>query len=70
MRTLTQEIEKHINKLINPLKAEDELLKALKVKLTKKELKRLMKKLNEKRMPTMVYQTQPPKERKNDTNPW
>jgi len=41
MRTLTQEIEKHVNKLINPLKAEDELLKALKVKLTKKELKLL-----------------------------
>jgi Ca-activated chloride channel family protein len=41
-----------------------------KEKLTKKELKRLMKKLNEKRMPTMMYQTKPPKERKNDTNPW
>jgi len=41
MRTLTQEIEKHINKLVNPLKEEDELLKVLKVKLTKKELKLL-----------------------------
>ena len=35
------EIEKHINKLINPLKQEDELLESLKVKLTKKELKLL-----------------------------
>jgi len=35
------EIEKHINKLVNPLKAEDELLATLKVKLTKKELKLL-----------------------------
>ena len=35
------EIEKHINKLVNPLKDEDELLESLKVKLTKKELKLL-----------------------------
>ena len=41
MSTLNQEIEKHIKKLVNPLKAEDELIAVLKVKLTKKELKLL-----------------------------
>lgn len=41
MSKLSEEIEKHIKKLINPLKEEDELLKALKAKLTKKELKLL-----------------------------
>ena len=41
MLTLSIEIEKHIKKLVNPLKDEDELLKSLKVKLTKKELKLL-----------------------------
>ncbi len=35
------EIEKHIKKLVNPLKNEDELLESLKLKLTKKELKLL-----------------------------
>jgi len=39
--TLSIEIEKHINKLVNPLKNEDELLSSLKIKLTKKELKLL-----------------------------
>jgi len=38
---LTQEIEKHIKKMVNPLLAEDTLLPILKVKLTKKELKLL-----------------------------
>ncbi|PHS39179.1 MAG: hypothetical protein COB07_07005 [Sulfurovum sp.] len=41
MSTLNQEIEKHIKKLVNPLKAPEELLSVLKVKLTKKELKLL-----------------------------
>lgn len=41
MSTLSTEIEKHIKKLVNPLKDEDELLEVLKVKLTKKELKLL-----------------------------
>jgi len=41
LATLNQEIEKHIKKLVNPLKEEDELLSVLKVKLTKKELKML-----------------------------
>ncbi len=41
MNTLQQEIEKHIRKLVNPLKEEEELLSALKAKLTKKELKLL-----------------------------
>lgn len=41
MSTLNQEIEKHIKKLINPLKDPEELRKVLKVKLTKKELKLL-----------------------------
>lgn len=41
MLTLSIEIEKHINKLVNPLKSEDELLESLKLKLTKKELKLL-----------------------------
>jgi len=39
--TLNMEIEKHINKLVNPLKEGDELKEALKLKLTKKELKLL-----------------------------
>jgi len=39
--TLSTEIEKHIKKLINPLKNEDALLETLKLKLTKKELKLL-----------------------------
>ncbi len=34
-------IEKHIKKLVHPLKEDEELLAALKVKLTKKELKLL-----------------------------
>jgi len=41
LRTLQEEIEKHIKKLIHPLKEEDELREALKLKLTKKELKLL-----------------------------
>ncbi|MCF6243778.1 MAG: hypothetical protein L3J43_01930 [Sulfurovum sp.] len=41
MLTLSTEIEKHIKKLVNPLKDEDELKEALKLKLTKKELKLL-----------------------------
>ncbi len=41
MSTLNQEIEKHIKKLVNPLKEHEELLAVLKVKLTKKELKLL-----------------------------
>ena len=41
MLTLSIEIEKHIKKLVNPLKDEDALLESLKLKLTKKELKLL-----------------------------
>ena len=41
MLTLNIEIEKHIKKLVNPLKSEESLLEALKLKLTKKELKLL-----------------------------
>lgn len=41
MSTLHEEIEKHIKKLVYPLKEEDELLEVLKVKLTKKEFKLL-----------------------------
>ena len=41
MSTLNQEIEKHIKKLIHPLKDPEELLAVLKLKLTKKELKLL-----------------------------
>ena len=41
MLTLNIEIEKHIKKLVNPLKDEDTLLEVLKLKLTKKELKLL-----------------------------
>jgi len=39
--TLSTEIEKHIKKLVNPLKDGDDLKEALKLKLTKKELKLL-----------------------------
>jgi hypothetical protein len=45
--TLSQEIEKHIKKLIHPLKEEEELIDVLKVKLTKKELKLLKAWANE-----------------------
>jgi len=41
LSTLTHEIEKHIKKLVNPLKDDDELKAVLKLKLTKKELKLL-----------------------------
>ena len=41
MNSLQKEIEKHIKKLVHPLKPEEELLPALKAKLTKKELKLL-----------------------------
>jgi DNA-binding NarL/FixJ family response regulator len=41
LSTLSTEIEKHIKKLVNPLKDEDELKEVLKLKLTKKELKLL-----------------------------
>jgi hypothetical protein len=41
LSTLNQEIEKHIKKLVNPLKDPEELLAVLKIKLTKKELKML-----------------------------
>ena len=44
---LTDEVEKHIRKLINPLKEEDELKKILKIKLTKKEFKVLSAWANE-----------------------
>ena len=41
MLTLNIEIEKHIKKLVNPLKDEVALKEVLKLKLTKKELKLL-----------------------------
>ena len=41
MFTLNTEIEKHIKKLVNPLKEGDELKEILKLKFTKKELKLL-----------------------------
>ena len=41
MLTLSTEIEIHIKKLVNPLKDGDDLKEALKLKLTKKELKLL-----------------------------
>jgi len=47
LSTLNQEIEKHIKKLVNPLKDEEELLAVLKVKLTKRELKLLKSWANE-----------------------
>jgi len=41
LATLNEEIEKHIKKLVYPLKEPEELLEVLKVKLTKKEFKLL-----------------------------
>jgi len=41
LSTLSTEIEKHIKKLVHPLKDEEELNTVLKLKLTKKELKLL-----------------------------
>jgi len=42
MNTLQEEVTKHINKLIHPLKEEAELKASLKIKLTKKEYKLLL----------------------------
>jgi hypothetical protein len=39
--TLQEEVTKHINKLVHPLREEEALREALKVKLTKKEFKLL-----------------------------
>lgn len=39
MSNLVQEVQKHIRKLILPLKVEEELREVLKVRLTKKEFK-------------------------------
>ena len=39
-------------------------------RLTQKELKRLMKKLNEQKMPTMMYQVTPPTGVRHDQKPW
>ena len=39
--TLQEEVQKHINKLVRPLKEEEELKEVLKIKLTKKEFKLL-----------------------------
>ena len=50
MSKLTQEIEKHIKKMVNPLIEEEKLLPILKVKLTKKELKLLKSWSEEKTM--------------------
>ncbi len=41
MATLEETLKTHINKLVHPLKEEEELRMALKAKLTKKELKLL-----------------------------
>ncbi len=41
MATLEETLRTHINKLVHPLKEEEELKLALKAKLTKKELKLL-----------------------------
>ena len=41
MATLQEEVQKHINKLVRPLKEEEELKEVLKIKLTKKEFKLL-----------------------------
>ncbi|MCF6206418.1 MAG: hypothetical protein L3J47_05950 [Sulfurovum sp.] len=41
MKTLQEEVTRHIKKLVRPLKDETELKEVLKVKLTKKEFKLL-----------------------------
>ena len=51
---LMDEVERHIRKLINPLKDEDELRAVLKVKLTKKEFKVLSAWANEDDMTTLL----------------
>jgi len=47
LSTINEEIEKHIKKLVRPLKEEKELTEVLKVKLTKKEFKLLKSWANE-----------------------
>jgi len=54
--TLRTEIEKHIKKLVHPLKEEKELLALLKLKLTKKELK-LLKLWSEQNTSTQIQAT-------------
>ena len=51
---LVDEVEKHVRKLISPLKNEDELKKILKVKLTKKEFKVLSAWANEDNMKPLL----------------
>jgi hypothetical protein len=51
---LMDEVEKHIRKLIKPLKDEDELKRVLKVKLTKKEFKVLNAWANDDDMKTLL----------------
>jgi hypothetical protein len=51
---LMDEVERHIRKLIRPLKDEDELRKVLKVKLTKKEFKVLNAWANDDDMKTLL----------------
>lgn len=47
MRTLTEELEKNIKKLIKPLKTDEDLIPVLKKRLTKKEYKLIQMMANE-----------------------
>jgi hypothetical protein len=51
---LTTELEKHIRKLIKPLRDEDELYAVLKVKLTKKEFKIFQNWANDESLPELL----------------
>jgi len=51
---LRDELERHIRKLIKPLRDEDELATILKVKLTKKEFKILKNWANDENLPKLL----------------
>jgi len=51
---LRDELEKHIRKLIKPLKEEDELATVLKIKLTKKEFKVFKNWANNENLPQLL----------------
>jgi len=63
---LRDEVERHIRKLIQPLKEEDELRAVLKVKLTKKEFKVLNNWANDEKLQALLDKLSLDEERYNE----
>ena len=63
---LRDEVERHIRKLIQPLKEEDELRAVLKVKLTKKEFKVLNNWANDEKLQALLEKLSLDEERYNE----